>query len=177
MALLEKTTSIKRINELDSLFSWRWPNKENRKSVSVFWGLALLFLCATNTASANTEKEGPRFQLGVGSGIQYAGIIGAQAGWIIGRHKLYFAGGVPAVGVGYNFAVSRKITLGVNFSYLSLILASSNFNTININYHFNAAFEKGWVIGVDYGRENSLNLVSGGSGTGDTLFISGGYRF
>ena len=79
-----------------------------------------------------------------------------------------------AWGIGYNYALSNKVSIGVNLSASLLQLALVQ--TVNANYHFGSTFKRGWMIGVDIGRVDRL----GGFIDNDSnaiVFISGGFRF
>jgi len=79
-----------------------------------------------------------------------------------------------ALGIGYNYAVSSKVSVGANYSVFLIALAVATGPTVDVNYHFGSTSGRGWVAGVDFGRgqfgfdDNSSTNIA---------FISGDFVF
>jgi len=125
-----------------------------------------IVLTFTNVVFAQTPKdETPSFNIGVGAGIQY-GVIGAQFNFIHNNAKIYLSTGILGGALGFDYAVSPKVSVGTSvFAILNVGYS------LNANYYFNSAFSSGWKIGVDL-----FDIVSA-SGSNFGAFLSGGLTF
>jgi len=137
--------------------------------------LLVLSVCSTGPASANSFA--PKFKFAIGSGLQYAGLFGAQFNAASNNHKLYFSLGFGGLGGGYDYAVSNNVSVGVNYSRVFALFVTTSLASVNINYHFSSAFERGWVLGFDVGRTDSSGLLEDAFESLNFLFISAGYKF
>ena len=141
--------------------------------------LCLLFLSVSSTVSAETKSVDPEFKFAfaLGAGIQYGLIFGAQFNLISDRHKVYVSVGFPALGGGYDYAVSKKTSVGLNFTRVALLFGEASITSVNVNYHFNSTFDRSWVLGFDIGRNRRVSSLSGESSSNLFAFVSVGYRF
>lgn len=130
----------------------------------------LAFLCLQIFGTAKAADKAIDFSFGLGAGIQYAGIIGARVNARHNNHNLYGSVGFIGIGFGYDYAVARQLTFGIN---VAEILAGVSAFGANVTYNFNAAFEKGLRAGIDVihfsNRLNDFSPVR--------LSISIGYQF
>ena len=122
----------------------------------------MVLLFSANTVSAQSSSSNTKFKIGLGFGLQYAGFIGTQLNLVNGNHKGYlslgFLGLGAGIGVGYDYAVSNNVSIGINISDISIVLAESTIASINANYHFGSTFDKSWVLGIDVGNRRGRNL-------------------
>jgi len=84
------------------------------------------------------------------------------------RHRGSFTVGLPSVGLGYDYAVTDKVSIGASVFAITLAQGGS----LNINYHYTSAFTRGWMVGLD--------LFESRIAIGDTkavgAFISVGFK-
>jgi len=114
----------------------------------------------------------------LGGGIQYAGLIGTQFNLVSNKHKVYLSLGFLGLGGGYDYALSPKVSIGVNFSEISGVFASATIASVNVNYHFRSAFDKSWVLGLDVGRRDlNTAFTAAELDSSNVAFVSVGYRF
>ena len=141
--------------------------------------IILLFLSLLSTFSKASDNNSNFFSdihYTIGGGLQFGGLFGAQFDFNNGTHKGYLSIGLGGAGVGYDFAVSDNISIGVNYTGLFIFFSFATAATVNINYHFGSTFKRGWVLGLDVG---SLERIFGFDDNTRTNigFISVGYRF
>ena len=133
--------------------------------------LFVVLLCTQIIGIAKAADEELKFGLGIGGGIQYAGFIGARLNWGGSRHNVYGSVGFLGIGFGYDYAISKQVTLGLNVSVPAVAITYG----ANVTYHFNAALAKGWHVGIDLLRFDNDSFVS--DDLDSAVFISIGYRF
>jgi len=140
-----------------------------KHTLLLLFSVSLFSLGGLNHVSAETETSGSeltettdsKLKIGVGGGIQFGGLIGGQFGYVVNDHKTYASVGAGGLGVGYNYAPAVALAAG---------------STVNLNYHFETVFQKGWMVGIDVGRIDRLGGFVDNSST-NIVFISGGYIF
>ena len=91
-------------------------------------------------------------KVGLGGGIQFWRAVLVDNLATTPRHKAYTTAGLGALGIGYNYAVSSKVSVGANYSVFLIALAVATGPTVDVNYHFGSTSGRGWVAGVDFGR-------------------------
>jgi len=100
---------------------------------------------------------------------------------LVWGYKFYLSAGAGGIGAGYDFAFARNLSVGANYTRFFLVFATADFASVNINYHFNSHFKRGWVLGLDVIWLRSVTLFgtidSEGGSSRVQPFISVGYRF
>jgi len=150
----------------------------------LLFSVSLFSLGGLNHVSAETETSGSeltentesKLKIGLGGGIQFGGLFGGQFGYVVNDHKTYASVGVSGLGVGYNYALSNDFSIGVNISFFVPGVALAAGSTVNLNYHFENVFQKGWMVGIDAGRIARVGGFADNS-SNNIVFISGGYIF
>ncbi len=119
------------------------------RNVLINTGLILL-LIGSSPASANGLKH----RLGVG--IQYGGIVGYQSSINSGRNNFRVSVGLSGLTLGYERHVGSRMSLGLQ-TFANQSLTGYG---VNVNYHWNAQTEPGWVFGLDvYQAYNSAEIA------------------
>lgn len=126
--------------------------------------LCLLFTNSLRAAETNHA---------IGLGLQYAGIAGYQLSTKRDEHRFRGAIGIMGIGLGYDYFLSPKWSLGGTYTNSLRTVYS-----VNINYYFNTPTE-GFNLGLDLGHmpDNDGDGFFASDGSKDVIWLSLGYSF
>lgn len=110
----------------------------------------------------------------VGSGLQYSGIVGYQVSTVDQQNNFRASIGLVGVGVGYDYFVNDKFSVGT-----SLTLTIRPTGSLNFNYYPKGYKQDSWRIGLDYGYMPADDHNGFFSSTKDNeiVWFSVGYQF
>lgn len=92
-----------------------------------------------------TEVRAGEFSNGVGSGIQYGGIVGWQGGYISGPNRTRISFGYAGFAIGYDRYFWHNTSIGLQVFANQYRIGSG----LNVNYDVDGNPKKGLVVGLD----------------------------
>jgi hypothetical protein len=117
-------------------------------------------------------------EFSIGHGIQYSGLVGAQAAWKNENHNIRASLGLIGAGIGYDYFINDEVSLGG-----SLTKTITTIYSLNATYYLSGNAQQGFRIGLDVGRTNgdidwpSLSGSTNESETRTIAWFSVGYQF
>jgi len=117
--------------------------------------IPVLVLFVTLAFSSHLKADG--YSHGLGSGIQFGGVIGWQGAGIKGANKIRMGLGYTGIALGYDRFVLPKMSLGIQ-TFGNQYRIGYGFS---VNYHIGTELTTGWILGLDLYR---------GIETGEGLF-------
>jgi len=95
--------------------------------------------------------------ISLGAGIQQGGLIGIQVALLFGDSKHKFRGAMGLIGgtVGYDYMITRNISVGGSI-YQYNLLNTYKGTALHANYYFNPANKHGFWVGVDVLNETEI---------------------
>lgn len=132
-----------------------------------FAGITLSGLFALNPVAAEAE-----FNWGVGAGVQYGGVIGAQGVYGLPGTKLKLAIGLAGISAGVEQYLGERFSVGYQAFGIGLTTGWGFY----ANYYIPHKDENRWVVGVDYISSSDSVFVTRFK-SDDFLLISAGYSF
>ena len=116
--------------------------------------------------------------ISLGGGIQQGGLVGVQIAQFLGDNKHKFRGALGLIGgtVGYDYMITRNISVGGSVYYYTF-LSDYRGTSLHANYYFNSANKNVFWLGFDVLNETVTAWKTRDETEEVKTSFSVGYRF